>query len=578
MLSANASPEVNEFFQSIHEVHTFLVESKRRRLADEQKRLVLKPQLHALKLNLNTLVTNSNIPPAEKMEAFLEGATRLTDILNLTPQKGPLHEVRSQLNSLMNIAIINMTQYSGKDDYWRLQASANLLVRILSEIERIPEVPAVPNPDDPTFLERARVVFNILNTTAGVYNAVMSALDTIPEKHFIDWTNETFWHSKLLDDYLGPQIVMIKWETVDVSLEERFRRLWVQFNTIMGKVGLAQLYLAMFGEKWDPRIETAGLVEPTFAGVQVLTEEVILALKGFQGLVDQAYKKGDIPINNNPYDYFAFRNLVDNKTILANQLNLFNLLATLHDGTIPPEILVGQIDDLLSSFEWYLDYLVNVYPGSRQNFQFTGAHIQLLSVEGKKAIILHDYDLFGDRYNHVINEFNVLKVEEYPDVYLYLEIIRLWVSSKIAGGEEMLQSYEILTELRPHLRSKFREYMACSVLLALLECVRDGGFPQQANDLLEETYNWSVVEGAQTHLDLMLKNYMQQLRFILVDKSNPDTMKGLGWTLNPFDLLTWVVPDFRSVLGVEGEHPLYVPFNLLRYKVQWESMQQHPIE
>ena len=554
---------IDDFYSAIDDFEAFNKQSRQRNLDLTQQHIILKQKQQNLKLTLNALEFNPNITTEEKFHVYLDAIPKFVNLMNAVSLYREYKDIWYELKSYLNVLLLNLTDNPGQFDIWRYTASANIIAHILTTMEKVDDIPTIPVREHREYEEKIRITFNTLFLSARIYTVALSTLYTISLKEFLQWAEMAFWHhhllNKLFDTIHIPTIANIFHD----NIQDFYR--WFYFN-IHARCNIFVLtftLLRMINTEKLQNIQTFGILTNINAtGLAKTIDQTVSFINSFLTFVDTEYKNGHINANDDPATSIWITNIHEYLLYLTF-FQEFLLFIEKDLFSVEPERKISFIDHFLNKILVNIKYIEHSLPSREKDFAYIHVIKLGMALAGYKAYLTTKKELF----KHDLAKFQILREtldpKEFPEIYFFEELTKVWVYSKIGTEAEIISVIENLLIVRNNLVRRSRDYIAATFLLSIITYIsRKDGSQTLALKYLDDIWSLGMEEANACHLKNSFSVYWQALkRFFSGELSEPPKIP-VNTKINPFDPLTWVIPTFSTFFDFKSQlFAVYLPFN-----------------
>ena len=574
---------IKEFFYTTKDFLDFVRSAKKRSLDILEKKIILQRKLWGFKKVANELTLNAQVPSENLAQAIFYAIPIYNDILNeLASYRNPAFDIFwMDVYGLMNELTCVLATIRSKGNLWNYQGTSNLLVKILLGL---PKYETAPDPEPPQERERLLTYiakFNSITSTSAVYTNVIVVLTNIPLQELCNWTSAAFWHFKIQFDMYEKALPMFPTWLVNIDLNQITYNILYYHMTFDPVRVLTMNLQAKFGTNWDTAIETYDVLQKkSIQGIEQLVDQLQKNIERSYDIIMSVYKSGQLPTNANPNNTINMSNLMKLKKFYLYTKNYLILFERLffHTENTGTAFYSEQITGFLENSHEYSKMLETTAGGKEQVLKsitkneyidILAQRIEILTLDAKHE---HTLKTFVKETKELQWLIDAKYYDLFPDFYLKYYLAFITVSIEYAETFNTQEMLEKLLLLREELVYSPRDYIAASVLVAILDyyCTRNTSNLEQ---YLDEAQRKGISEGGQFHLEEKFMHYSNYLKNILqkpesyTDRTLPgDDYKSIitysTEEMIPLDSMTWLIPAFKKTTH-EGkeERIIYLPFN-----------------
>ncbi|MFW9930207.1 MAG: hypothetical protein ACFFD1_12505 [Candidatus Thorarchaeota archaeon] len=562
---------ISDFAYAVNDVLDFLHKSRQRSLEDLQKKVIIKGNLEALKDAINSLSFSLNIDPETKANLYFETIPKLTSILNMVSPKGDLENIWLELNALSNMIIVSLINFRSTGDIWAIQASSNLIVKILSGIPQINELPEIPSPiDEPQkFRETFAVTVNSLQFTGLVYFAVIYSLPTIYEDDMIKWANKSFYHFNLLLSLYEKIDYYKAFPSYKNDVDKFYLNISINSSVFLNLPILLTILYKKFGDEWPSSIETHKFIpNTTLSGLITYNKNFRDYSIKLHNIVNDLYNSGIIDVNINPNDDQNIQNMKDTIKTYESVISNYEALDLGLNFDLEQDLenLLKKLDDAESLAFWYLEYL-KALGGDDLNSEGGQAYIEqfvvLLELWVLKSYWTKSIEYFSAKiteYDEILSKVDPGKFLELP---LKVLLAKLFLETHFGLKTDLKLIRDRLTAMRFKITHRPRDLLAVTLLETILSYYLGDRSIFDLEQPIQE-FKSLFFDYGQTHLVFDYEQYLLPLINAFNGKKADFLHKAIEdhCQINKLDSYTWLVPVFDKIAEETNKIPIsYIPFN-----------------
>ena len=572
-------PIADELKETMIDIRDFILQLKERSLGFLQQKIILNRKIEHLKQLFNQVNMDFTINADAKADFFLKALPILAEALNHLPTEKEFQEQWMELSSAFNFFLIAISSMKGEMEQRKIQASANLLAQILTGVPKLERLPELPTMEDRTYIKRFALVFNLVQSTAGVYTSILGSLDTIHIDDLVQWVNLAFWHYKLYFELLE-EIDLIKFYEITKKRDGSFyQRIIAYYGSLFNVIALSLQLESLLGQGWHEKIETYGILqEKSLKGVILLLKQGIEILNQLEATLQRGVEQGIIDRNERPEHSPYFQQLLFFKGILEKELVISEAMFEVF--MLKNQDAKTELFRAYQASSQFLTMLNQMHQNNINEIISSQLGEEFLNeVQRNIALgaLLNKYQDSSAPFTVILNElegvFQAIKMEKHPKLFL-LKILASLFTNLLHECDEtrLLEAYTELRELKKHLMLYPRDYLAASSLLSILSYGLNLEPVEEIIKELEKDYELGIISANMFHLQEDYASYVQALKNVFLNKAPAYTFSKERSFLIPLDHWSWLIPELQR-LNKKNDFPLlYYPFNRLHDKIIFEKL------
>ena len=483
--------------------------------------------------------------------------------MNTVSQYGDFKDIWYELKSLLNNLLLNLTNSPGQLDIWRYAAAANIIAHILTTMEKIDNLPSIPERTHPEYEEKFRITFNTISLSAKVYISALGTLYTISQSEFLHWTDMGFWHLHLLNKLFELNHIPTLAKVFSNNIQDFYR--WFYFN-IQARCSAFVLSFTLLNtytlEKLQ-NIQTYNVVTAiTAPAIAENIDTTLTFINEFLSYINNQYKAGIINVNDNPNNSPWITNIQE----IGLYLKFFQEYGLFIENELFKREVIAQtglIDIFLEKMFFNINYIKKWLPSGEQDPLFI--HLMKLSMAmvGYKAQFTHNQEEFSSELKKIQLLKDKFDIKEFPEIYFFEELTKVWVYCELGLKENIIGVTENLVTIRSNLRHRPRDYITTSFLLAIITFISEKeGSQTLVFNYLNDIMPLGSEDANMVHLKEKFNWYWQTLKDLFTG-GNPELLDIPYKTgINVFDPLTWVIPNFSKFFKLKNKNIcIYIHFN-----------------
>lgn len=564
----------NELSVKLNDVVNLLKDSNGK--GDVQLSILLTKNYFALIDIINNFVLNEDIDAELKTKQYIGILNELRIILNHLPLK--YEKLVLDFNSLYNFVKMNLATLHYNSHVVSSFSQANLLMDIMVEpVDRILKLVDLPNikEDMNGYSDLFTSELNLLMTSFGIYNSLISNIKVIAINDVIKWADEALWNFNLtihlfIRDFDAEELLN---QLFQKKAKGYFHNFLSYIMILNDMAFFSPKLLSLFHNKTSyfdvSTYHESFLPDLTIQSFKKLHDTIIQYAKYLINLIEDGKRNGKINRNDNiedidfyhdyligasqmqslslKYDLFIANKSIDQLLDISNKQIIESLIQSskqtfTHIETIKPDVM-GIIKS----------YYVNPY---LTTFKDVLPFYALQSIYNKDTSI---FEQFVDRFTDFITYS-----ENTSELELLVILGKLFVLSQL---NEEIDFLEIYTDIYSHLdyfQSQPSNYLASIILLINISplLIADGEIEININinDLFDLAINHGIVQDESKiakELELYKKYYKDPI-------AHEDQLQKLIYRreMVPFDYTTVLMPDLSMYYQQKKlKSYVYIPFN-----------------
>lgn len=553
-----------EFEVALKDFESFSKTSKRKQIDQDQLFILFKKKLDFLKDSLNAFDFYQNELNNEDLKnVYIDAIPRYIDLLNTVPQKEPFLDIWYELKSGLNILLINLTNSPGKNDIWRYTSSANIVAHILTTLEPIHELPPLVNRFHPMYFEKIRISLNMISLSEKIYTLAISTLYTIPYKELCTWSSASFWHLHLLDKLLDHVHLPTFAKHYEDNIDYFYRSLYFNAQSRFSIFVLTFSLLKSLPKDRLTSFSTYDVISNvSISSLLLKIDELTSIMDNFESFVSAELHLSFISPNDHPDNSVwmnSFRSIYFSLKYFSKLIYSLNSQIFTSDINHSRLLVYDLVHSFISEKEkiklalWsrghdpiFID-LVKISMGLIGFIAIESKNINEFKIELTKLEVLQ----------------KDLSLNEFPEIYYFQELTKLWVFCSIGTLQDILESLDHLYVIKPHFINRSRDYATITILISILTYLkRNTECQQKAFTVLEELKEIILQDGNINHLKSDVFTYIEELKNLYSGKNIHSKFFCSRSKINILDPVSWVIPNFGKYFNIEDtDVSVFIPFN-----------------
>lgn len=561
---------VQNLFYEIRDITTLLSDISKRSLTGIQKELMFSNKLAELLNSANNFINDREMNSEIRSQAIFHAIPILNDLITLLSEIGEMDFFWLEVLSLLNEFIIIITSIRLEGNVWNYQETSALLTKTLTQLPIFKSIPVFPPTGNIEFINIWKAMAKSICTTAVVYVHGIEIIDSVSIEDLTKWATLAFNNFILfLEFYDKTDIITMLKDKQNMSNDI------VDISNLILTIDPVQkltlLLQSRFGDKWPESLSPNSLISKnSIDGILPLYDKLQKTIKRTIDNVMPVIIEGKLAIHENPGQLpYAVK--------LINQIKIYDYskaYLTVLKALVPTgkdmqdrKLIKNFINEFLNQSNWYLKHLETI-SGGKESILISPNAKTYISVMKNRLEVLYlvarwekSIQTFEEELNSINWLINKEEVNIFPDFYFFYYITKLTTYTYLSIEFDMDEIFQSILKVREHLVNRPRDFIACSVLLALLSFVTDKS-QKIVFKYLEDARQKGIIGGNQYHLSNKFNKYVQDLQTLFSSK-NSESLFGFPISdVNELDSMTWMIPSIQKLKSnLPRNLFLYVPFN-----------------
>ncbi len=566
------STEKHIVLELINECLTLIKQSESKSLI--QIKILLSKQYDNLIGKVNDFVLDEAIASNDKINIYMEVLHELRNLINFLPLS--LEKLNMDFNTLYNFVKMNLASLYYNSEVASSFSKANMLMDILVEpINRLEKLPQLPDLET-NFKEYSEMFvseLNLLMTSFGIYNSLITNLKIYDIVDVVNWTNNALWNFMLTVELLIEQFdaekLLIQLNKKNIPMY--FHNLLSYISILKDMTFLLPFLLSVFNNRTED-LNNEILDKNFIDGFDILSyhklhQKIMNYGDYLMNIVKNGKKKGLINMNDdieesNFYNDYLIGNAQMEwldcryKFYMKNKTNA-DILESENKALIEPIILAGErVLDLIREQSGDIQGLINSY--------YLNPYIEsfkvLLPFYSLKAIYENDVSIYDNFVLH-FDEF-LEKAENVDDLEFQIVLAKLFTYSRLNKEIDFITIFSKVYSNLSSLQIQPRNYLASIILLLNIVPLISESIEINTDGLFRLAFEYGMVKE-QSKINEELKLYQ---RYMEEPEMCTEIMDQLihRTEMIDFDNSTILIPDLTRYYERKGLKPIrYIPFNRL---------------
>ncbi len=566
------STEKHIVLELINECLTLIKQSESKSLI--QIKILLSKQYDNLIGKVNDFVLDEAIASNDKINIYMEVLHELRNLINFLPLS--LEKLNMDFNTLYNFVKMNLASLYYNSEVASSFSKANMLMDILVEpINRLEKLPQLPDLET-NFKEYSEMFvseLNLLMTSFGIYNSLITNLKIYDIVDVVNWTNNALWNFMLTVELLIEQFdaekLLIQLNKKNIPMY--FHNLLSYISILKDMTFLLPFLLSVFNNRTED-LNNEILDKNFIDGFDILSyhklhQKIMNYGDYLMNIVNNGKKKGLINMNDdieesNFYNDYLIGNAQMEwldcryKFYMKNKTNA-DILESENKALIEPIILAGErVLDLIREQSGDIQGLINSY--------YLNPYIEsfkvLLPFYSLKAIYENDVSIYDNFVLH-FDEF-LEKAENVDDLEFQIVLAKLFTYSRLNKEIDFITIFSKVYSNLSSLQIQPRNYLASIILLLNIVPLISESIEINTDGLFRLAFEYGMVKE-QSKINEELKLYQ---RYMEEPEMCTEIMDQLihRTEMIDFDNSTILIPDLTRYYERKGLKPIrYIPFNRL---------------